>query len=326
MKARAASAARVAFQGSLWTVRARSASFVTFLTAKRGIPIQAQSEIDRGGHGNDFAARLARLAVGCVCRPVADGRIPVIIAGIRRATVHPNPFSWLIWSLVASLAAAGSWRAGATWPLGGALANALGCMAVLVVTLGRGGFVANRVDLSCLAVAAAGIRRVELDERPSNWSGAVPGGRRCGRRPDHPHGGAGWALRERYGVGPTGLGGVAAVCSVEPIQWAWTWAGFGQWGGAVYVAAVNALVTATIHARPRHPSVRQTTGDRCHVGMTVRPREARRIKPPTPAVRCGWPPARRPARARTPGPRSAGCARATRGRPVPAPRVWPARP
>ena len=29
-----------------------------------------------------------------------------ILTGIRAARVHPNPFSWLIWSLVASLAAA----------------------------------------------------------------------------------------------------------------------------------------------------------------------------------------------------------------------------
>ena len=48
----------------------------------------------------------------------------------------------------------------------------------------------------------------------------------------------GWALLASAGL--------AAVCSVEPAQWSWTWAGFGQWGGAVYVAAVNALVTATI--------------------------------------------------------------------------------
>ncbi len=186
----------------------------------------------------------------------------VIIAGIRRATVHPNPFSWLIWSLVASLAAAGSWRAGATWPLGGALANALGCMAVLVVTLGRGGFVANRVDLSCLAVAAAGIVAWSWTSDPviglalflaADAAGAVPTIRTValdGRSESV----TGWAL--------LALAGMAAVCSVEPIQWAWTWAGFGQWGGAVYVAAVNALVTATILlARATRPSVRrQATG------------------------------------------------------------------
>ena len=40
-----------------------------------------------------------------------------ILAGIRSAAVRPNPFSWLIWSIVASLAAASSWQAGATWPV-----------------------------------------------------------------------------------------------------------------------------------------------------------------------------------------------------------------
>ena len=64
----------------------------------------------------------------------------------------------------------------------------------------------------------------------------------------------GWALLV--------LAGMAAVCSVEPRQWAWTWAGLGQWGGAVYVAAVNALVTATILlARAARPAItRPATG------------------------------------------------------------------
>ena len=186
------------------------------------------------------------------------GGFLVIIAGIRRATVHPNPFSWLIWSLVASLAAAGSWRAGATWPLGGALANALGCLAVLVSTLGRGRFVADRIDLGCLAVAAAGIVAWSSTSDPviglalflaADAAGAVPTLRTAaldGRSESV----AGWAL--------LALAGLAAVCSVEPVQWIWTWAGFGQWGGAVYVAAVNAVVTATILlARGLRPSVRR---------------------------------------------------------------------
>ena len=45
----------------------------------------------------------------------------LMAVAILRGTVHPNQFSWLIWSVVASLAAASSWQTGATGPLAGAV-------------------------------------------------------------------------------------------------------------------------------------------------------------------------------------------------------------
>lgn len=170
----------------------------------------------------------------------------VMIAGIRRSRVHPNPFSWLIWSLVASLAAAGSWQAGATWPLAGAVANALGCIAVLASTIRRGGFVANRVDLGCLLAALAGVTAWYLTSDPvaglvlflaADAVGAVPTIRTVSLNPAS-ESVTGWAL--------LALAGMAAVLSVETAQWQWSWRGFGHWGGAVYVAAVNALVTCVV--------------------------------------------------------------------------------
>src|SRR5215218_5962395 len=75
---------------------------------------------------------------------------------ILLGSVRPNQCSWLIWSVVATLAAAGSWRAGATWPLGGAVMNAPGCLAILALSLRHGHFAASRVDATCLAAAAVG--------------------------------------------------------------------------------------------------------------------------------------------------------------------------
>jgi hypothetical protein len=153
--------------------------------------------------------------------------------------VHPNPFSWLIWSLVASLAAAGSWRAGATWPLGGALANALGCLAVLMSTLGRRRFVADRIDLGCLAVAAAGIVAWSWTSEPviglalflaADAAGAVPT-LRAAALDGRSESVAGWAL--------LALAGLAAVCSIEPVQWIWTWAGFGHGSSAMLVHSAS---------------------------------------------------------------------------------------
>ena len=170
----------------------------------------------------------------------------VILAGIRRSSVRPNPFSWLIWSMVASLAAASSWRAGATWPLAGAGANALGCIAVLLATLGRGGLSANRVDLGCLCAALAGIVAWYWTSDPvvgltlflaADAVGAVPTIRTASLDPGS-ESALGWAL--------LALAGIAAVLSVEALHWRWSWSGFGLWGGAVYVAAVNALVTGVV--------------------------------------------------------------------------------
>src|SRR3954449_6444708 len=76
---------------------------------------------------------------------------------VRRGGARPNACSWLIWSVVAALAAASSWQAGATWPLAGAVMNALGCGVVLALAAARGVFVTARVDLVCLGVATLGL-------------------------------------------------------------------------------------------------------------------------------------------------------------------------
>ena len=180
----------------------------------------------------------------------------VIGAAVLRGQAKPNRCSWLIWSVVASLAAAGSWQAGATWPLAGAAMNAVGCVAILVLTWRRGNFVANRVDLTCLAVAAAGIAAWLTTSDPvaglllflfADACGAVPTIRGVVRAP-RGESALGWAL--------LALAGGTAVLAVEPHQWAWSATGFGYWGGAVYVALVNGLVTASILlARTLRPRV-----------------------------------------------------------------------
>ena len=150
------------------------------------------------------------------------------------------------WSIVAALAAAGSWQAGATWPLAGAAMNALGCVLVLILSLRRGRFAANPVDLTCLAAATAGIGAWLITSEPvaglvlfltADACGAVPTIRNVVIDP-RCESVRGWAL--------LALAGGAAVLSVEPQQWAWSWGGFGHWGGAVYVALVNAAVAASI--------------------------------------------------------------------------------
>ena len=54
----------------------------------------------------------------------------LIAMAMLRGEARPNRYSWLIWSVVATLAAASSWQAGATWPLAGAAMNALGCVLI----------------------------------------------------------------------------------------------------------------------------------------------------------------------------------------------------
>jgi hypothetical protein len=170
----------------------------------------------------------------------------VILAGIRRSVIRPNPFSWLIWSLVAGLAAIGSWRAGATWPLAGAIANALGCIAVLIATLRKGSIAIDRIDLSCLCAALTGIVAWYWTDDPviglalfltADAVGALPTIRTVALDP-RSESLAGWTL--------LALAGIAAVLSVEAVQWQRNWTGFGHWGGAVYVAAVNVLVASVI--------------------------------------------------------------------------------
>jgi hypothetical protein len=170
----------------------------------------------------------------------------VMARAILLGSVRPNQCSWLIWSVVATLAAAGSWQAGATWPLGGAVMNAVGCFGVLLLSLRHGEFAANRVDTTCLLAAALGLAAWLGTDDPvlglvlflaADACGALPTIRNVLVDPAR-ESAAGWAL--------LAAAGCAAVLSVEPQQWSWSWAGFGYWGGAAYVALVNIAVTAAI--------------------------------------------------------------------------------
>lgn len=177
---------------------------------------------------------------------------------VRRGEACPNACSWLIWSVVATLAAASSWQAGATWPLAGAVMNALGCLVMLGLALSTGTFAAAKVDLVCLGIAALGLAAWIVTDDPAvglllflgaDASGAIPTLRHVIVDPAREDT-TGWAL--------LAMAGLAAVASVEPQQWAWTWQSFGYWGGAVYVALVNLTITSStvlVHRLRRMPKV-----------------------------------------------------------------------
>jgi len=170
----------------------------------------------------------------------------LIAMAMLRGEARPNCYSWLIWSVVAKLAAASSWQAGATWPLAGAAMNALGCVLILALALRHGASGRNPVDTTCLAIAGSGLALWLLTDEPvaglvlflgADASGAVPTIRNVLVDPARENV-SGWAI--------LALAGAAAVLSVESSQWVWSWAGFGHWGGAVYVAVVNLVVASSI--------------------------------------------------------------------------------
>ena len=195
---------------------------------------------------------LSELAFGCF--GVAAALLQccgflVMAAALARGTARPNPVSWLIWSVVATLAAVGSWQAGATWPLAGAAMNAVGCIAILVMALKRGTFcMVSWTDLACLLGAAAGLAAWSVSGDPATGLMLFLAADACGALPtirnvvlDHRSESVrGWVL--------LALAEIAAVVSVEHHQWLWSWQGFGYWGGAVYVAMVNVMIAAMLFA------------------------------------------------------------------------------
>lgn len=192
-----------------------------------------------------LGASLAMLAGIAAAGLQALGFVLIAVA-VMWGSVRPNRYSWLIWSVVAALAAASSWQAGATWPLAGAAMNALGCIVILVLALRRGCDARNRTDTTCLAVAVAGVALWLLTDEPvvgllffllADASGAVPTIRGVAADP-FAESAVGWSI--------LALAGAAAVLSVEAPQWVWSWEGFGHWGGAVYVALVNLAIVSSI--------------------------------------------------------------------------------
>jgi hypothetical protein len=165
---------------------------------------------------------------------------------ILRGSARPNQCSWLIWSIVATLAALSSWQAGTTWPLAGASFNALGCTLVLVLALRCGYFRCDWVDATCFFLAVAGLGGWLVTDQPvvglalflaADACGAVPTFRNILIDPSR-ESTAGWAVLTAAGV--------AAVLSVDHGQWVLSWTGFGQWGAAVYVATINLLLMSGI--------------------------------------------------------------------------------
>ncbi len=145
-------------------------------------------------------------------------------SGLRccRARQSRARCSWLIWSVVASLAAAGSWQAGATWPLAGAVMNAFGCITMLILSWKYGQFEPNRVDLTCLAAATVGVGVWLITSNPvaglmlflaADACGALPTLRNVAIDPQR-ESIRGWAL--------LALAGIAAVLSVDAQQWRWS--------------------------------------------------------------------------------------------------------
>jgi hypothetical protein len=186
------------------------------------------------GHFGPLAAALQALGFALMAR------------AILRGAVHPNQFSWLIWSIVATLAALSSWQAGATGPLAGAAMNAMGCVAILLLALRHGSFARNRVDTSCLVVAAVGVAGWLLSNDPAIGLVLFLGADACGAVPTIRNVLVDPARESVTGWAILALAGGAAVLSVEPGQWVWSWSGFGHWGGAVYVALVNLSVSLSI--------------------------------------------------------------------------------
>ena len=187
---------------------------------------------------------LLTVSSGVVAAGLQAVGFAVIAPAIQRREARPNCCSWLIWSVVAALAAVGSWQAGATWPLAGAAMNALGCVLCSSVPAPRAvRRQSRRPELS----RCGDCRDRRLADHQRTGGGlvlflspmpAVPSDHT--QRRDRP------TLRERAGLGAARAAGGAAVLSVEPQQWVWSWGGFGHWGGAVYVALVNAAVAASI--------------------------------------------------------------------------------
>src|SRR3954452_8838143 len=125
--------------------------------------------------------------------------------------------------------------------------KAAGCIAIFTLGLKHGSFRAGSwPDLACLFGAAVGLAAWAATSDPTTGLLLFLGVDACGALPtirnvarDHrTESIGGWAL--------LALAGVAALASVEPGQWLWSWQGFGYWGGAGYVALVNVAITATI--------------------------------------------------------------------------------
>ena len=95
-------------------------------------------------------------------------------------------------------------------------------------------------------VAAVGVAGWILTDDPAIGLALFLGADACGAVPTIRNVLTDPARESVTGWGVLALAGCAAVLSVEPAQWVWSWIGFGYWGGAVYVALVNLAVALSI--------------------------------------------------------------------------------
>lgn len=113
--------------------------------------------------------------------------------------------------------------------MAGAAMNAVGSVAVLLLALRYGRYASNRTDATYLAVAAAEIVGWLLTEDPA--VGLVPflGADACGAIPTIRNVVIDTGRESVVGWTVLALAGGAAVLSVKPEQWLWSWTGFGYW-------------------------------------------------------------------------------------------------
>lgn len=187
-------------------------------------------------------APLPLVAAMLACLLQLAGVLRIVLA-VLTGRARPNWCSWLIWSVVASLAAASSWGAGATWPVIGAVASAIGCVLILLLCRLDSATRPTRTECACLVAAGLGLLAWTLTRDPvaglvlflmADACGAVPTIGNALRRPEDEDL-AGWAL--------LCLSALATVASVELAQWHWSWQGIGWWGAAAHVLTVDLLIT-----------------------------------------------------------------------------------
>lgn len=174
------------------------------------------------------------------------------LRAVARGETRPSRTTWLIWAPLAWLTVASSVEAGAGATLVKLVASALGVSAIAALALFRGTTGRTPSDLACLALAGAGVGLWSVLADPvlglvlfmaADVAGAVPTLRDTWRDP-RKEAAAPWLL---------GLAGSALnLALVDTAAWAAGAGGFGIWGFALYLAALNACILALI-ARGRLP-------------------------------------------------------------------------
>ena len=92
--------------------------------------------------------------------------IPYGLAILRR-TVRPHLFTWLIWSIVTTIAAAGQFAAGAGPSAWCTAAIALTCIAIFLASLYRGERSRTKSDWLCLGMALSALPLWILTNEPT---------------------------------------------------------------------------------------------------------------------------------------------------------------